>query len=81
MIPSQEKNLIWMFRFQLEQVVDVLFRVMPPVHIVPEKDNPVRFLKVAMDNLLSRFEISMGVPNKDGLSLAGELDQPRFLLQ
>jgi hypothetical protein len=65
----------------LEQVVDVLFRVFTSVHIVPEKDNSVRFLKVPMDNLHSRFQISVRVPNKDGLSLTGELDQSRFLLQ
>jgi hypothetical protein len=78
MISRQKKDLIRMLRFKSEQIMDVLFGAVPPIHIVPQKNDSIRFLKVPGNDPLRGIQISMGIPYKNDLPLGGEMDEPRF---
>src|SRR4030042_5173565 len=80
-IPGQKKDFLRMFQFQSEKVLNILFGIISPIHIVSQEDNVIRFLKVSLDNLLTGLQISMGISHKNHFPPRGELDQPWFLLK
>jgi hypothetical protein len=80
-VPCEKENVLRMFAFELEQEVNVFFRLISPIHIVAEENNSIGFLKIAPGHFAGSLQVAMGIPDKDNLSLRTEMDQAGLLFQ
>jgi hypothetical protein len=80
-VACKKENVLWMFAFELEQKVNVFFRLISPIHIVPEENNSIGFFKIAPGHFTGSLQVTMGIPDKDNLSLRTEMNQARLLFQ
>jgi hypothetical protein len=80
-VPGKKENVLRMFAFELEQEMNVFFRLISPIHIVPEENNSIGFFKIAPGHFAGSLQVTMGVSDKDNLSLRTEMDQAGLLFQ
>ena len=70
-----------MLNLEREQTEDIFQRMIPPIHVIPEKDDGVLLVQVSAGHLLGRIEITMGIPDKNRLPAIWQGNQPGFILK
>src|SRR5512139_1193713 len=81
MVAGQEKHLVRGFDLRLKQAGHVLLGMASPIHIVTEEDETKGFPAVTAKDPLRGLEITVGVPDENGLPLGREGDKPPVPLE
>jgi hypothetical protein len=70
-----------MLPLELEQEVNVFFRLISPIHVVPKKNDSIGFFEIALGNFAGSLQVPMGISDKDYLSVWTQADQVGLFFQ